>query len=81
MSRLRIVIRLKLLRNLVDYYLILSNVVDEFNNRNKISNLAIYTLITNIRIILSFNLELFREKMKFKNLIFGKISRLRLPLI
>jgi hypothetical protein len=30
---------------------------------------------------LSFNLELFREKIRFKNLIFGKISHLRLPLI
>ena len=28
-----------------------------------------------------FNPELFREKMRFRNLIFGKIACLRLPLI
>jgi hypothetical protein len=34
-----------------------------------------------MRIISSFNLESFREKMKFRNLIFGKIRRLGLLLI
>jgi len=34
-----------------------------------------------MRIISSFNLESFEEKMRFRNLIFGKIARLRLPLI
>jgi len=34
-----------------------------------------------MRIILLFNPESFREKMRFRNLIFGKIACLRLPLI
>jgi hypothetical protein len=34
-----------------------------------------------MRIISSFNPESFGEKMRFRNLIFGKIARLRLPLI
>ncbi|KFZ17843.1 hypothetical protein V501_01527, partial [Pseudogymnoascus sp. VKM F-4519 (FW-2642)] len=53
----------------------------EFTDRKKISNPAIYSLITNMRIISSFNPESFGEKMRFRNLIFGKIARLGLPLI
>lgn len=53
----------------------------EFTNRKKISSPAIHSLITNIRIISSFNPESFGEKMKFRNLIFGKIARLGLPII
>jgi len=52
----------------------------EFTDK-KISNPTIYNLITNIRIISSFNPESFKEKMRFRNLIFGKIARLGLPLI
>ena len=59
----------------------LQQAAEEFNNRKKISNPAIYSLITNIRIILSFNPESFGEKMKFRNLIFGKIGRLGLLII
>jgi hypothetical protein len=53
----------------------------EFTDRKKISNPAVHSLITNIRIISSFNPESFGEKIRFRNLIFGKIARLRLPLI
>ncbi|PVH67295.1 hypothetical protein DL98DRAFT_384932, partial [Cadophora sp. DSE1049] len=42
---------------------------------------AVHSLITNMRIISSFNPESFGEKMRFRNLIFGKIARLGLPLI
>ena len=59
----------------------LQRAAQEFNDRKKISNPSIYSLITNMRIISSFNLESFGEKMKFRNLIFGKIARLGLPLI
>lgn len=34
-----------------------------------------------MRMISSFNPESFGEKMRFRNLIFGKTARLRLPLI
>jgi hypothetical protein len=53
----------------------------EFTDRKKISNPAVHSLITNMRIISSFNPESFGEKMRFRNLIFGKIARLGLPLI
>lgn len=53
----------------------------EFTNRKKISNPAIYSLIINMRIISSFNPESSVEKMRFRNLIFGKIASLGLPLI
>lgn len=53
----------------------------EFTDRKKISNPAIYSLITNIRIISLFNLESFGEKMRFRNLIFGKIACLGLLFI
>ena len=59
----------------------LQHAAEEFNDRKKISHPAIYSLITNMRIISSFNPESFGEKMKFRNLIFGKIGRLGLPLI
>jgi hypothetical protein len=42
---------------------------------------VVYTLINNIRIISSFNLESYREKTRLRNLIFGKIGRLGIPLI
>ena len=42
---------------------------------------AIHSLITNMRIISSFKPEFFGEKMKFRDLIFGKNGRLGLPLI
>jgi hypothetical protein len=54
---------------------------EEFKNGEKISNPSIYSLITNMRIISSFNPESFGEKMRFWNLIFGKIGRLSIPLI
>src|SRR6201746_2409933 len=54
---------------------------EEFRDRKKISNPAIHSLITNMRIISSFNPESFGEKMRFRNLIFGKIGRLGIPLI
>jgi hypothetical protein len=44
----------------------------EFSDGKKISNPAIHSLITNIRIISSFNPESFGEKIRFRNLIFGK---------
>jgi hypothetical protein len=53
----------------------------EFTERKKISNPVVHSLITNMRIISSFNPESFGEKMRFRNLIFGKIGRLGLPLI
>ena len=59
----------------------LQRAAQEFTDRKKISNPAIHSLITNMRIISSFNPESFGEKMRFRNLIFGKIARLGLPLI
>jgi hypothetical protein len=59
----------------------LHHTAEEFHNRKKISNPTIHSLITNMRIISSFNPESFREKIRFRNLIFGKISRLGIPLI
>jgi hypothetical protein len=53
----------------------------EFSDGKKISNPAIHSLITNMRIISSFNPESFGEKIRFRNLIFGKIGRFGLPLI
>jgi hypothetical protein len=53
----------------------------EFKRGEKISNPSIYSLITNMRVISSFNLESFGEKMRFRNLIFRKIGRLGIPLI
>ena len=52
----------------------------EFTERKKISNPVVHSLITNMRII-SFNPESFGEKMRFRNLIFGEIGRLGLPLL
>ena len=59
----------------------LQRAAQEFTDGKKISNPAIHSLITNMRIISSFNPESFGEKMKFRNLIFGKIARLGIPLI
>jgi hypothetical protein len=59
----------------------LHRAAEEFKNGEKISNPPIYSLITNMRIISSFNPESFGEKMRFRNLIFGKIGRLGIPLI
>ena len=59
----------------------LQHAAQQFTDRKKISNPAIHSLITNMRIISSFNPESFGEKMRFRNLIFGKIARLGLPLI
>lgn len=59
----------------------LHRAAEEFKNGEKISNPSIYSLITNMRIISSFNPESFGEKMRFRNLIFGKIGRLGIPLI
>ena len=59
----------------------LQRTAQEFTDKNKVSNPAIHSLITNMRIISSFNPESFGEKMRFRNLIFGKIARLGLPLI
>ena len=59
----------------------LQHAAEEFHDRKKISNPAIHSLITNMRIISSFNPESFGEKMRFRNLIFGKIGRLGIPLI
>ncbi|KFZ18957.1 hypothetical protein V502_03896, partial [Pseudogymnoascus sp. VKM F-4520 (FW-2644)] len=59
----------------------LQRAAQEFTDRKKISNPAIHSLITNMRIISSFNPESFGEKMRFRNLIFGKIACLGLPLI
>jgi len=53
----------------------------EFKNGEKILNPFIYSLITNIRIISSFNPESFGEKIRFQNLIFRKIGHLGIPLI
>jgi hypothetical protein len=59
----------------------LHRAAEEFRDRKKISSPAIHSLITNMRIISSFNPESFGEKMRFRNLIFGKIGRLGIPLI
>jgi hypothetical protein len=59
----------------------LRQAAEEFNDRKKILNPAIHSLITNMRIISSFNPESFREKIKFRNLIFSKIGCLGLLLI
>jgi hypothetical protein len=59
----------------------LQRAAQEFTDRKKILNPAVHSLITNIRIISSFNPESFGEKIRFRNLIFGKIARLGLPLI
>lgn len=59
----------------------LHRAAEEFHDRKKISSPAIHSLITNIQIISSFNPESFGEKMRFRNLIFGKIGRLGIPLI
>src|SRR5258705_6484065 len=59
----------------------LQRAAEEFKDGKKISNPAIHSLITNMRIISSFNPESFGEKMRFRNLIFGKIGRLGIPLI
>jgi hypothetical protein len=59
----------------------LQRAAQEFDEKKKISNPAIHSLITNMRMISSFNPESFGEKMRFRNLIFGKIGRFGLPLI
>ena len=59
----------------------LQRAAQEFNDGKKISNPAVHGLITNMRIISSFNPESFGEKIRFRNLIFGKIGRHGLPLI
>jgi hypothetical protein len=53
----------------------------QFQSKTKISNPVIYTLINNMRIISSFNPESYGEKIRLRNLIFGKIGRLGIPLI
>ncbi|KAH6668512.1 hypothetical protein B0J14DRAFT_488349, partial [Halenospora varia] len=53
----------------------------QFQSKTKISNPVIHTLINNMRIISSFNPESYGEKIKLRNLIFGKIGRLGIPLI
>ena len=53
----------------------------EFKNKTKVSNPVIHTLINNMRIISSFSLESYGEKIRLRNLIFGKIGRLGIPLI
>lgn len=59
----------------------LHRAAEEFKNKEKISNPSIHSLITNMRIISSFNPESFGEKMRFRNVIFGKIDRLGIPLV
>jgi hypothetical protein len=59
----------------------LHRAAEQFKSQEKISNPAIHSLITNMRIISSFNPESFGEKIKFRNLVFGKIGRLGIPLI
>ena len=59
----------------------LHHAAEEFTKGEKISNPSVYSLITNMRIISSFNPESFGEKMRFRSLIFGKIGRLGIPLI
>ena len=59
----------------------LQRIVQEFTDKKKISNPTVHNLITNIRIISSFNLKSFEEKIRFRNLIFDKIARLGLLLI
>ena len=46
----------------------------QFKNKDKILNSIVYILLNNIRIILSFNLESYREKIRLCNLIFRKIG-------
>src|SRR5258706_12850496 len=53
----------------------------QFQSKSKISNPVIHTLINNMRIISSFNPESYGEKIRLRNLIFGKIGRLGIPLI
>lgn len=53
----------------------------QFKNKDKISNPIVHTLLNNMRIISSFNPESYREKIRLRNLIFGKIGRLGIPLI
>ncbi|CZR69862.1 uncharacterized protein PAC_19762 [Phialocephala subalpina] len=53
----------------------------QFQSKTKISNPVIHTLIENVRIISSFNPESYGEKIRLRNLIFGKIGRLGIPLI
>jgi PIF1-like helicase/helitron helicase-like protein len=53
----------------------------QFQSKTKISNPVIHTLINNMRIISSFNPESYGEKIRLRNLIFGKIGRLGIPLI
>jgi hypothetical protein len=53
----------------------------QFKNKEKISNPIIHTLLNNMRIISSFNPESYGEKIRLRNLIFGKIGRLGIPLI
>jgi len=54
---------------------------DQFKRKTKISNPVIHTLINNMRIISSFNPESYREKIRLRNVIFGKIARLGIPLV
>jgi hypothetical protein len=54
---------------------------DQFKNKEKISNPIIHTLINNMRIISSFNPQSYGEKIRLRNLLFGKIGRLGIPLI
>jgi hypothetical protein len=53
----------------------------QFKKKEKISNPIIHTLLNNMCIISSFNLESYSEKIRLQNLIFRKIGRLRIPLI
>jgi hypothetical protein len=53
----------------------------QFQSKTKISNPVIHILINNMRIISSFNPESYGEKIRLRNLIFGKIGRLGIPLI
>lgn len=54
---------------------------DQFKNNQKISNPTIHTLINNMRIISSFNPQSYGEKIRLRNLLFGKIGRLGIPLV
>lgn len=53
----------------------------QFKSKTKISNPVIHTLINNMRIISSFNPDSYGEKIRLRNLLFGKIGRLGIPLI
>src|SRR5258706_6116447 len=53
----------------------------QFQSKSKISNPVIHTLINNMRIFSSFNPESYGEKIRLRNLLFGKIGRLGIPLI